>query len=73
MTCAIGANIGNAKIEGLATDLNLGSLQYNLILSLFFIPYILLGILHIQIDRQIQLLIQYRNPVQRPPKEVQAT
>jgi hypothetical protein len=44
MRYSTGANIGNAKIEGLATDLNLGSLQYNLILSLFFIPYILLGI-----------------------------
>ncbi|EGX90923.1 MFS transporter, putative [Cordyceps militaris CM01] len=38
------ANIGNAKIEGLTTDLKLGNLQYNIILSLFFIPYILLEI-----------------------------
>lgn len=38
------ANIGNAKIEGLAKDLSLGDLQYNIVLSLFFIPYILLEI-----------------------------
>lgn len=38
------ANIGNAKIEGLATDLKLGDIQYNIVLSLFFIPYILLEV-----------------------------
>ena len=38
------ANIGNAKIEGLGTDLGLDDLQYNIVLSLFFIPYILLEI-----------------------------
>ncbi|KAI6784136.1 MFS transporter [Emericellopsis cladophorae] len=38
------ANIGNAKIEGLATDLKLDDIQYNIVLSLFFIPYILLEI-----------------------------
>ncbi|KAF5006451.1 hypothetical protein FDECE_7173 [Fusarium decemcellulare] len=38
------ANIGNAKIEGLADDLNLVGNQYNIVLSLFFIPYILLEI-----------------------------
>ncbi|VUC31396.1 unnamed protein product [Clonostachys rosea] len=38
------ANIGNAKIEGLADDLHLTGLQYNLVLSLFFIPYVLLEV-----------------------------
>lgn len=38
------ANIGNAKIEGLVEDLNLVGNQYNIVLSLFFIPYILLEI-----------------------------
>ena len=38
------ANIGNAKIEGLEKDLNLDDLQYNIVLSLFFIPYILLEV-----------------------------
>ena len=38
------AIIGNAKIEGLATDLNLVGNQWNIVLSLFFIPYILLEI-----------------------------
>lgn len=37
------ANIGNAKIEGLADDLNLDGVQWNIALSLFFVPYILLG------------------------------
>lgn len=38
------ANIGNAKIEGLAEDLNLKDLEYNIALSLFFVPYILLEV-----------------------------
>lgn len=37
------ANIGNAKILGLTEDLRLSGLQYNIALSLFFIPYVLLG------------------------------
>lgn len=35
------ANIGNAKIEGLADDLGLVGNQYNIVLGLFFVPYIL--------------------------------
>lgn len=35
------ANIGNAKIEGLATDLKLSGVEYNTALSVFFISYIL--------------------------------
>jgi MFS family permease len=38
------ANIGNAKIEGLDTDLGLTGIQYNIALSLFFVPYILLEV-----------------------------
>ncbi|TID00372.1 putative transporter [Colletotrichum higginsianum] len=38
------ANIGNAKIEGLADDLNLDGVQWNIALSLFFVPYILLEV-----------------------------
>lgn len=37
-------NIGNAKIEGLAEDLNLHGNQYNLCLTMFFIPYALLEV-----------------------------
>ena len=37
------ANIGNAKIEGLDKDLKLTGVQYNIVLSLFFVPYVLLG------------------------------
>lgn len=39
------ANIGNAKIEGLLEDLNMDGLHYNIALAIFFIPYILLGML----------------------------
>lgn len=35
--------LGNAKIEGLTEDLNLSGTEYNIALSIFFIPYILLG------------------------------
>ncbi|GJN69243.1 MFS transporter [Purpureocillium lilacinum] len=38
------ANIGNAKIEGLDKDLNLKGNQWNIVLSLFFVPYVLLEI-----------------------------
>ncbi|KAK6538388.1 hypothetical protein TWF694_011267 [Orbilia ellipsospora] len=34
-------NIGNAKIEGLTTDLHLSGIQYNVALSIFFIPYVI--------------------------------
>ncbi|KAL2832293.1 major facilitator superfamily domain-containing protein [Aspergillus pseudoustus] len=38
------ANIGNAKILGLTEDLGLDGIQYNIALSLFFIPYVLLEV-----------------------------
>ncbi|KAL3458592.1 major facilitator superfamily domain-containing protein [Aspergillus heterothallicus] len=38
------ANIGNAKILGLTEDLGLSGIQYNIALSLFFIPYVLLEV-----------------------------
>lgn len=34
---------GNAKIEGMDTDLNLTGAQYNIAVSIFFIPYVLFG------------------------------
>ncbi|KAK6499165.1 hypothetical protein TWF481_011736 [Arthrobotrys musiformis] len=34
-------NIGNAKIEGLTEDLQMNGLQYNIALSIFFIPYVI--------------------------------
>ena len=43
------SNLGNAKTAGLEADLNLGDHGYNIILSVFFVPYVLtapfLGIL----------------------------
>ncbi|KAF6831557.1 MFS transporter [Colletotrichum musicola] len=35
------ANIGNAKIEGMVEDLGMTGVQYNTVLSIFFIPYVL--------------------------------
>lgn len=37
-------NIGNAKIQGLQTDLKLSGTQYNVALLIFFVPYILLEV-----------------------------
>ncbi|KAF7716716.1 MFS-type transporter [Penicillium ucsense] len=34
-------NIGNAKIEGLLSSLHMDGIQYNIALSIFFIPYVL--------------------------------
>ncbi|KAK7409216.1 hypothetical protein QQX98_008592 [Neonectria punicea] len=34
-------NIGNAKIEGLTEDLNLKGIQYNIVVAIFFIPFVL--------------------------------
>ncbi|UZP39042.1 hypothetical protein NXS19_006858 [Fusarium pseudograminearum] len=38
------ANIGNAKIEGMVEDLGMTGVQYNTILSIFFVPYVLLEV-----------------------------
>ncbi|ETN45996.1 uncharacterized protein HMPREF1541_00179 [Cyphellophora europaea CBS 101466] len=38
------ANIGNAKIEGMIEDLGMTGVQYNIVLSIFFIPYVLFEI-----------------------------
>ncbi|KAJ4357249.1 uncharacterized protein N0V89_001824 [Didymosphaeria variabile] len=38
------ANIGNAKIEGLVEDLGLSGVQWNIVLSVFFVPYVLLEV-----------------------------
>jgi hypothetical protein len=48
------ANIGNAKIEGLVKDLGLTGIQWNIVLSIFFVPYVLLGeyrVAHIAVQR----------------------
>ncbi|OCL11192.1 MFS general substrate transporter [Glonium stellatum] len=34
------SNIGNARIDGLATDLNLGADKFNIALAVFYVPYI---------------------------------
>lgn len=34
----------NAKIEGMVTDLGLDGVQWNIVLSVFFVPYILLEV-----------------------------
>ncbi|KAH8647377.1 major facilitator superfamily domain-containing protein [Xylariales sp. PMI_506] len=38
------SNIGNAKVAGLTTDLNMVGLQYNAAVTLFFVPYTLLEV-----------------------------
>ncbi|MCJ1392533.1 hypothetical protein MMC18_005401 [Xylographa bjoerkii] len=38
------SNIGNAKIDGLTTDLKLGGDTFNIALALFYVPYILVDI-----------------------------
>jgi hypothetical protein len=35
------SNLGNAKTAGLEKDLKLGDHGYNIILSVFFVPYVL--------------------------------
>lgn len=37
-------NIGNAKIQGMTSDLNMKGTDYNIALFMFFIPYIILDI-----------------------------
>lgn len=36
---------GNAKIEGLLPSLHMDGVQYNVALSIFFIPYVLAGLI----------------------------
>jgi hypothetical protein len=36
-------NVGNAKIEGMDKDLGLVGNQYNIISTIFFVPYIIFG------------------------------
>ncbi|KAI6822539.1 MFS general substrate transporter [Hortaea werneckii] len=38
------SNIGNTKIEGIDDDLGINGWQWNLLLSLFFVPYVLLEV-----------------------------
>lgn len=35
------SNLGNAKTDGMEKDLNFKSNQYNIILSVFYVPYVL--------------------------------
>jgi hypothetical protein len=38
------SNIGNAKIDGLVDDLNLGGTKFNTALVVFYVPYILVDV-----------------------------
>ena len=38
------SNIGNAKIDGLVTDLHLGGNKFNIALAVFYVPYILVDV-----------------------------
>lgn len=35
--------LGNAKIEGMLTDLDMSGTQYNVALGIFFVTYVLFG------------------------------
>jgi hypothetical protein len=35
--------VGNAKIEGMTEDLELKGIQYNIVVAIFFIPFVLCG------------------------------
>ena len=39
-------NIGNAKIEGMDKDLGFTGNQYNIVSTIFFVPYIIFGRSH---------------------------
>lgn len=43
MQCIFSLSAGNAKIEGLLPSLHMDGVQYNIALSIFFIPYVLAG------------------------------
>ncbi|KAH7313920.1 major facilitator superfamily domain-containing protein [Stachybotrys elegans] len=53
------ANIGNAKIEGLLEDLHMTGDQYNIALSIYFIPYILAEVPSNMILNKFQRPSQY--------------
>lgn len=69
------ANIGNAKIEGLATDLKLSGVEYNTALAVFFISYILFsGCPHTPVASlpNSKLTYLFRHAEQRHPQADQA-
>lgn len=41
--CSLLISAGNAKIEGLLPSLHMDGIQYNIALSIFFVPYVLAG------------------------------
>ena len=47
------ANIGNAKSEGMNTDIGLTGVQYNIISSIFFVTYVIFGKLSLPRGRLI--------------------
>lgn len=67
--------IGNANIEGLSDDLGLTGTQYNIALSIFFIPYVICGECSILVCASYPLVIAAnsfvcRGPQQLPPPPV---
>lgn len=51
------ANIGNAKIEGMVSDLGLNGVEWNVVLSVFFVPYILLEVPSNMLLKKVQTTI----------------
>lgn len=50
-------NIGNAKIEGMTVDLNLHGIQYNVVVAIFFIPFVLCGMLPLSMAMLVVLVL----------------
>lgn len=62
--------VGNAKIEGLTVDLKLKGIQYNVVVAIFFIPFVLFGK-----SSPIQRCIanHRRGPLEHDPPSLQET
>ena len=53
------ANIGNARIQGMAKDLNLVGYRFNWALSVFYIIYLLVEVTNVQSSSQPAVLIRF--------------
>lgn len=51
------ANIGNAKIEGMETDLSLTGVQYNTALAIFFVSYMLFGTFNLPVPPSLTMTV----------------
>lgn len=59
--------LGNAKIEGLTVDLGLKGIQYNVVVAIFFIPFVLFGNKALTSKQYCVANLIGRGPVQHDP------